>query len=98
VIFGTGKGVMRLLTLADGRTELLPFGLFDEEGYTLRELPRASWSGPGAFTYVKRVGARSEFILRNGASEVVLSRNWPDAVVYGLLANPPDNPLPGVSR
>jgi hypothetical protein len=86
VLYGTGTGDIRLLTLDDGRTELLPLGLHGE--YITRDLPRAVWSGPDAFTYVKKIGTRNEFILRRGSSETILSRNWPKEMLWPY---PPDS-------
>jgi hypothetical protein len=65
----------------------LPLGLYNEAGYVLRDVPHAVWSGSGALTYMKRIGARNEYILRRGNAEVVLSRDWPGAMVWPL---PPD--------
>lgn len=76
VIYGTATGQLRILLLSDGRTELLPLGLSKESAYIRRDLPLATWSGPDAFTYVKRIGSRNEYILRHGNTEIVLSRNW----------------------
>jgi hypothetical protein len=42
--------------------------------YIRRDLPHAVWSGPDALTYVKKIGTRSEFILRRGTPETILSR------------------------
>ena len=86
VLFGTRTGDIRILTLADGKTELLPLG-FHSEPYIRRNLPRAVWSGPDAFTYVKKIGSRNEFILRRGNSETILSRDWPKEMLW---PNPPD--------
>ncbi|HEY7288546.1 MAG TPA: hypothetical protein VH583_01830 [Vicinamibacterales bacterium] len=88
VLFGTRTGDIRLLTLEDGRTELLPLGLHRAEGYVTRDLPQAVWSGPDAFTYLKRVGTRNEFILRRGSTETVLSRNWPKEMLWPYPEDP----------
>jgi hypothetical protein len=88
VIYGTPTGDIRLLTLEDGRTELLPLGLHRADGYMTRDLPRAVWSGSDAFTYLKRIGGRNEFILRRGNTEIVLSRHWPKEMLWPF----PDDP------
>jgi hypothetical protein len=88
VIFGTAKGDIRLLTLQDGRTELLPLGLHRAEGYVTRDLPQTVWSGPDAFTYLKQIGTRNEFILRRGSTETVLSRNWPKEMLWPYPEDP----------
>jgi hypothetical protein len=88
VIYGTPTGDIRLLTLEDGRTELLPLGLHRAEGYITRDLPQTVWSGSDAFTYVKRIGTRNEFILRRGSTETILSRNWPKDMLWPYPADP----------
>jgi hypothetical protein len=88
VLYGTATGDIRLLTIEDGRTELLPLGLHRTEGYMTRDLPQAVWSGSDAFTYVKRIGPRNEFILRRGSTETILSRNWPKELLWPY----PDDP------
>ena len=83
LIYGVGKGDIRLMTLSDGRTELLPLGLRRESPYySTPDLPRIAWSGSDAFTYVKRIGSRNEYILRRGETEVVLSRDWPVEMLW----------------
>lgn len=82
VIYGTATGRLLMLSLPDGRTELLPLGLSKESVYVSRDLPRATWSGSDAFTYVKRIGSRNEYILRRGNTEIVLSRNWPADMLW----------------
>ena len=82
LLYGVGTGDIRVMTLSDGRTDLLPLGLRREMPYSTRELPRATWSGSDAITYVKRIGSRNEYILRRGETEVVLSRNWPVEMLW----------------
>lgn len=84
-IYATGTGAIRVLTLENGRTELLLRGVQTEP--VARDLSRPVWSGPDAFTYVKKIGARNEFILRRGGSETVLSRKWPPEMLW---RSPPD--------
>ena len=84
LLYGSGTGVVRLMTLSDGRTELLPLNLHSESPYSSRDLPRTAWSGSDAFTYVKKIGSRHEFILRRVETEVVLSRNWPVEMLWAL--------------
>ena len=71
-----------ILSLSDGRTERLPLGLARESVYIRRDLPLAVWSGPDAFTYLKRIGSRNEYIVRRGNTEIVLSRNWPAEMLW----------------
>ena len=82
VIYGTATGQLMIVSLSDGRTELLPLGLEKESVYIRRDLPLAAWSGPDAFTYLKRMGSRNEYILRRGNTEIVLSRNWPADMLW----------------
>jgi hypothetical protein len=88
VIYGTPTGDIRISTLEDGRTELLPLGLHRADGYMSRELPQAVWSGPDAFTYLKRIGTRNEFVLRRGSAETILSRNWPKEMLWPYPNDP----------
>jgi hypothetical protein len=82
VIYGTATGQLLIVSLSDARTELLPLGLFKQSGYGGRDLPLAAWSGPDAFTYLKRIGSRNEYIVRRGNTEIVLSRNWPAEMLW----------------
>jgi hypothetical protein len=88
VIYGTPTGDIRVSTIEDGRTELLPLGLHRADGYAARDLPQAIWSGSDAFTYLKRIGTRNEFVLRRGSAETILSRNWPKDMLWPY----PDDP------
>jgi hypothetical protein len=90
VIYGTRTGDVRMLTLEDGRTELLPLGLH-RESYAQRDLPHAVWSGPDAFTYVKKIGTRNEFILRRGSAETILSRSWPKEMLWPYPPDPAEH-------
>ena len=95
VMYGTGIGEIRVLTVEDGRTELLPLGL--RGLYIRRDLPHAVWSGPDAFTYVKKIGTRSEFILRQGNAETVLSREWPEDMLWPYPPAALERNIPGPS-
>jgi hypothetical protein len=81
VLYATSSGNIRVLTLATGRTELIPLERQSDSGGRC-DFPQAVWSGPDAFTYLKKMGARNEFILRRGSSETVLSRNWPKELLW----------------
>lgn len=77
VVYGTVKGVIRVLCLSDGRAERLPVGLDRGEPYAGYEVPRVAWAGPDAFVYARPNGERLEFVLRRGSDDTVLSRTWP---------------------
>jgi hypothetical protein len=101
VIYSTDAAEFHLLTLADGRTESIPLGLQGE--YIRRDAPRAVWSGPDAFTYVKKIDARNEFVVRRGTTETILSRTWPKEMLWPYPPNPPparnaQAPTPSAAR
>jgi hypothetical protein len=62
----TSSGNIRVLTHAPGRTELISLERQSESDGRC-DFPQAVWSGPDAFTYLKKIGLRNEFTLRRGA-------------------------------
>jgi hypothetical protein len=80
VLFADKDEVIRL-SLADGAIERLPQGV---TGFDGPQSPLPAWRGKGEFTYVKNEAGRNEIVLRRGDSEIVLSRDWPDALLQPL--------------
>ncbi len=87
VVFGSTKGDVCLLTLATGEVEQIQAPAKDSpQGMPV-------WRAAGEFTYVKRIAGTAgesrvrkvEVVLRRGKQETVLSKDWPDEVVNGLV-------------
>lgn len=66
-----------ILTLRTGHVERIDVGN-SGSGARIR-LP--AWRRPGEFSYVEKIGARNELVLRSGDTEAVLSSTWPNEVL-----------------
>jgi hypothetical protein len=71
-----------LLSLSDGVVERIRTGLENDGSH---HVPAPSWRAPGEFSYVKKLLGRPELVLRRDGVDIVLSRNWPDDVVFQLV-------------
>lgn len=81
VLFG-GAGNVPVLRLADGRVEHFAGPVVEDSKHNP---PLPVWRRPGEFTYLRAGEIRNDLVLRNGDTETVLSRDWPDETLKKLI-------------
>ena len=83
VLFPDGANV-EVLTLASGGVDRLALGAVDDSSDKTNP-PLPAWRRAGELCYLKKIGSRTEVVLRAGNNETILSRSWPDEVLARLI-------------